>query len=79
MQRFADLHKTLFLVIVLGFVGVSFGFNIYRMARAYHYQGERRTATERQDSLIKARHQNMGNAKNIVRTNEDAHHPHKEK
>ena len=28
---------------------------------------------------IKARHQNMGNAKNIVRTNEDAHHPHKDK
>ena len=67
VQRFADLHKTLFLVIVFGFVGVSFSFNIYRMARAYHYQGERRTATERQDSLIKARHQNMGNAKNIVR------------
>ena len=74
-----DLHKTLFLVIVFGFVGVSFSFNIYRMVRAYHYQGERRTATERQDSLIKARHQNMGNAKNIVRTNEDARHPHKDK
>ena len=72
VQKFADLHKTMFLVIVFGFVGVSFSFNIYRMARAYHYQGERRTATERQDSLIKARHQNMGNAKNIVRTNEDA-------
>lgn len=34
VQRFADLHKTLFLVIVFGFVGVSFSFNIYRMARA---------------------------------------------
>ena len=79
VQRFADLHKTLFLVIVFGFVGVSFSFNIYRMARAYHYHGERRTATERQDSLIKARHQNMGNAKNIVRTNEDARHPQKDK
>ena len=33
VQRFADLHKTLFLVIVFGFVGVSFCFNIYRMAR----------------------------------------------
>ena len=79
VQRFADLHKTLFLVIVFGFVGVSFSFNIYRMARAYHYQGERRTATERQDSLIKDRHHNMGNAKNIVRTNEDARHPQKDK
>lgn len=79
VQKFADLHKTMFLVIVFGFVGVSFSFNIYRMARAYHYQGERRTAMERQDSLIKARHQNMGNAKNIVRTNEDARHPHKDK
>ena len=36
VQRFADLHKTLFLVIVFVFVGVSFSFNIYRMARAYH-------------------------------------------
>ena len=39
VQKFADLHKTMFLVIVFGFVGVSFSFNIYRMARAYHYQG----------------------------------------
>ena len=53
VQRFADLHKTLFLVIVFGFVGVSFSFNIYRMARAYHYQGERRTATERQETMSK--------------------------
>jgi len=64
---------------VFGFVGVSFSINIYRMAKAYHYQGERRTATERQDSLIKARHKNMSSTKNIVRTNEDARHPHKDK
>ena len=75
VQRFADLHKTLFLVIVFGFVGISFSINIYRMAMAYHYHGERCTATERQDSLIKARHQNMGRTKNIVRNNEDARHP----
>ena len=75
VQRFADLHKTLFLVIVFGFVGISFSINIYRMAKAYNYQGERRTATERQDSLIKARHKNMGSTKNIVRTNEDERHP----
>ena len=53
VQRFADLHKTLFLVIVFGFVGVSFSFNIYRMARAYHYQGERRTATEPMSGLLR--------------------------
>ena len=52
VQKFADLHKTMFLVIVFGFVGVSFSFNIYRMARAYHYQGERRTATERQEESL---------------------------
>ena len=28
VQRFADLHKTMFLVIVFGFVGVSFSFNL---------------------------------------------------
>lgn len=75
VQRFADLHKTMFLLIVFGFVGISFSINIYRMARAYNYQGEHRTATERQDSLIKARHKNMGSTKNIVRNNDDAHHP----
>ncbi len=41
VERFADLHNTIaFRYSVFGFVGVSFSFNIYRMARAYHYQGE---------------------------------------
>ena len=38
-----------------------------------------KTEHDDQDSLIKARHQNIGNAKNIVRTNEDVRHPHKDK
>lgn len=38
VQRFADIHKTLFLVIVFGFVALSFGFNIYRMARVYNHK-----------------------------------------
>lgn len=40
VQRFADIHKTLFLVIVFGFVALSFGFNIYRMARVYNHGPE---------------------------------------
>lgn len=56
VQGFANVHKTLFLVIVFGFVSVCFGFNIYRMARYYSHQQTARTATEIQDSVLKARH-----------------------
>lgn len=56
VQGFANAHKTLFLVIVFGFVAICFGFNIYRMARYYSHQQTTRTATEIQDSVLKARH-----------------------
>ena len=56
VQGLANAHKTLFLVIVFGFVAVCFGFNIYRMARYYSHQQTARTATEIQDSVLKARH-----------------------
>ena len=35
VQGFANAHKTLFLVIVFGFVATCFGINIYRMVRYY--------------------------------------------
>lgn len=56
VQSLANTHKTLFLVIVFGFVVTCFGFNIYRMARYYSHQQTVRTATEIQDSVLKARH-----------------------
>ena len=59
VQRFAEIHKTLFLVIVFGFVALSFGFNIYRITKVYNNQQTRRTATEMQDSLIRTRHKSL--------------------
>lgn len=47
VQKFADLHKTMFLVIVFGFVGVSFSFrhlshgkSLSLSGRATHCYGE---------------------------------------
>ena len=40
VQGFANAHKTLFLVIVFGFVATCFGINIYRMVRYYGHRTE---------------------------------------
>ena len=59
VQKFADIHRTLFLVIVFSFVAFIFGFNIFRIVKVYNRGEERRTATELQDSLLKARHDRL--------------------
>lgn len=56
IQRFADRHRTAFLVIVFGFVVGSFAWNIYRLAVVYNHKPNQRTATEMQDSLLRQRH-----------------------
>lgn len=53
VQGFANAHKTLFLVIVFGFVATCFGFNIYRMARYYGHKTEAKSAIERQEKRIR--------------------------
>ena len=53
VQGFANAHKTLFLVIVFGFVATCFGINIYRMARYYGHQTEAKSAIERQEGRMK--------------------------
>lgn len=53
VQGFANAHKTLFLVIVFGFVASCFGLNIYRMVRYYGHQTEVKSAVERQEKLIR--------------------------
>ena len=55
IQRFADRHRTAFLVIVFGFVVSSFAWNIYRLAVVYNHKPNQRTATEMQDSLLRQR------------------------
>lgn len=56
IQRFADRHRTAFLVIVFGFVVGSFAWNIYRLAVVYNHKPNQRIATEMQDSLLRQRH-----------------------
>lgn len=52
VQSLANAHKTLFLVIVFGFVAACFCFNIYRMARYYNHKTETKSAVERQEKRI---------------------------
>ena len=53
VQGFANAHKTLFLVIVFGFVATCFGINIYRMVRYYGHRTEAKSAIERQEGSMK--------------------------
>lgn len=68
IQRFADRHRTAFLVIVFGFVVGSFAWNIYRLAVVYNHNHKlnQRTATEMQDSLLRERHKALEHHKEKV-------------
>ena len=56
IQGFANVHRTLFLAIVFGFVIGGLAWNVYRLTVVCRYQPSRRTATEMQDSLLRERH-----------------------
>lgn len=56
VQGFANVHRTLFLVIVFGFVIGGFAWNVYRLTVVYRHNPARRTATEMQDSVLRERH-----------------------
>lgn len=56
VQGFANVHRTLFLVIVFAFVAAGLAWNIYRLTVVYHRQPVKRTATEMQDSILRERH-----------------------
>ena len=55
VQKFANLHRNLFLVIVFAFVLGGLVWNIYRITVVYHNQPVQRTATEIQDSILRER------------------------
>ena len=59
VQRFADMHRTLFLAIVFGFVAAALAWNIYRLAVVYRPPSPTRTATEMQDSVLRQRHKTL--------------------
>lgn len=56
VQGFANVHRTLFLVIVFGFAICGLTWNIYRLTVVYRYHPARRTATEMQDSVLRERY-----------------------
>ncbi|EIY66584.1 hypothetical protein INE74_02104 [Bacteroides ovatus CL03T12C18] len=59
VQGFANVHRTLFLVIVFAFVIGGLAWNIYRLTVVYRHHPSRRTATEMQDSLLRERHKSL--------------------
>lgn len=80
IQRFADRHRTVFLVIVFGFVVGSFAWNIYRLAVVYNHKPNQRTATEMQDSLLGERHKALErHGKNVETEHEQVVEPIKQK
>lgn len=80
IQRFADRHRTAFLVIVFGFVVGSFAWNIYRLAVVYNHKPNQRTATEMQDSLLRQRHKTLErHGKNVETEHEQVVEPIKQK
>lgn len=62
VQLFANDHKRLFLSLVFGFIILSFGLNIYRMAVVYNHQRSRRSAAERQEQMLRKRHNKVRKA-----------------
>lgn len=58
VQGFANAHKTLFLVVVFGFVATCFGINIYRMVqlKSMDYMGFRRCILSLLFPSIASRH-----------------------
>ena len=55
-HKFANAHRTLFLVIVFTFVIGAFVWNAYRLVTVYRHSPASRTATEMQDSVLRKRH-----------------------
>lgn len=56
VQNFANVHRTLFLVIVFSFVIGGLAWNIYRLTVMYRHNPTQRTATQMQDSVLRERH-----------------------
>ena len=62
VQGVANRNKTMFLVVVFGFVACCFGLNIYRMARYYNAQPGSQSAIERQEQRLNSRHKRLQEA-----------------
>ena len=59
IQHFAINHQKAFLIIVFGFIALSFSLNIYRMGRVWSNQQPGMCATERQEEMVRNRHKRV--------------------
>lgn len=59
IQHFAINHQKAFLIIVFGFIALSFSLNIYRMGRVWSSQQPGMSATERQEEMVRNRHKRV--------------------
>lgn len=55
INRFANKHRVLFLIIVFGILIGCFVLNIFRINAAYNYSIKNPSAIERQDSILQKR------------------------
>ena len=62
IQHFVINHQKAFLIIVFGFIALSFSLNIYRMGRVWSSQQSGMSATERQEEMVKNRHKRVKKA-----------------
>ena len=58
-QHFATNHQKAFLIIVFGFIALSFSLNIYRMGRVWSSLQPGMSATERQEEMVRNRHKRV--------------------
>lgn len=60
VQKFAETHNKLFMVIVFTFIFCSLGLNIFRMCSAYNYRHSNSSVIQRQErELHLNRHKNL--------------------
>ena len=62
IQHFAINHQKAFLIIVFGFIALSFSLNIYRLGRVSSSQQSGMSATERQEEMVRNRHKRVKKA-----------------
>ncbi len=56
LQNFANAHKKLFLILVFGFILLSFGFNLYKISKVYNSHLPQISVTKMQEEMVKNRH-----------------------
>ena len=56
VQRFAIAHRKAFIISVFSFIVLCLSLNIYRMVLVFNDEGQKNSATERQEEMLRKRH-----------------------